>query len=222
MVRLDDDELNINPQVAAALAYPRQGNARGRRNARGDAQRRYAHGRGDGFLGGFFGAFGVALLLLLIICTVVGVPRVASRAGSTVKADSHPQTSVESREGQPAAEERPAAQPQAPQAIEATNPEIASQQTMQPPPQPEPVPDSVEATSVSDSAESEKPEITVKETVQEEPVVFLQPPEQEQQEKKVELPMTKRYGQGGVRPLLFRTGDGFVYHATVCAAPSEM
>src|SRR5712692_5830154 len=71
MVRLDDNELNINPEVAAALGYPRQGNARGRRNARAEAQPRYAHGQGNGF--GLFGAFGVALLLLLIICTVSGI-----------------------------------------------------------------------------------------------------------------------------------------------------
>lgn len=41
MARLDDDELNINPEVAAALGYPQQGNARGRRNARAGAQLRH-------------------------------------------------------------------------------------------------------------------------------------------------------------------------------------
>ena len=122
MVRLDDDELNINPEVAAALRYPRQGNARGRRNARADAQRRYAHDQGDGF--GLFGAFGVALLLLLIICAVFGITGYVSQAGSTATTGSPPQTSVESREVQPAADPQPAAQPQAPPAIETTNPEI--------------------------------------------------------------------------------------------------
>ncbi len=195
MVRLDDDELNINPEVAAALRYPRQGNARGRRNARADAQRRYAHDQGDGF--GLFGAFGVALLLLLIICAVFGITGYVSQAGSTATTGSPPQTSVESREVQPAADPQPTAQPQVPQAIETTNPEIASQQTMQSLPQPESVPNSVEASSVSDSAGSEKPEIRVEEAIQEEPVVISQPSESEQQEKKVELPMTKWYGQGG-------------------------
>src|SRR6266446_2799592 len=110
MVRLDDNELNINPEVAAALGYPRQGNARGHRNARAGAQPRYAHDQGNGL----FGAFGVALLLLLIICTVFGITGYVSQAGSTVKADSHPQTRAQSRDGQSAAEEHPAAQPQAP------------------------------------------------------------------------------------------------------------
>jgi hypothetical protein len=41
MARLDDDELNIHPEVAAALGYPRQGNARGRSNARAEAQPRH-------------------------------------------------------------------------------------------------------------------------------------------------------------------------------------
>src|SRR5713101_7991089 len=113
MVRLDDDELNINPEVAAALRYPRQGNARGRRNARADAQRRYAHDQGDGF--GLFGAFGVALLLLLIICAVFGITGYVSQAKSTATTSSPPQTSAQS---QSAAEEHPAAQPQAPPAIE--------------------------------------------------------------------------------------------------------
>lgn len=197
MVRLDDDELNINPEVAAALGYPPQGNVRGRRNARADAQRRYAHDQGNGFPAGPFGAFGVALLLLLIICAVFGIPGYVSQAGSTATAGSPPQTSVESREGQSAADPPPAAQPQAPPAIETTNPEIASQQIMQSPPQPEAVPNSVEDISVSDSAGSEKPGIRVEEAIQEEPVVISQPPESEQQEKKVKLPMAKWYGQGG-------------------------
>jgi hypothetical protein len=199
MVRLDDDELNINPEVAAALRYPRQGNARGLRNARAEAQPRHAHDQGNGFPAGLFGAFGVALLLLLIICAVFGITGYVSQAGSTVKADSRPQTSAQSREWQSAAEEHPAEQPQAPPAIETTNPEIDSEQTMQPPPEPESVPNGVEVASSSDpsSAEPEKPEITVAETIQKEPVVISQPSESEQQEKKVELLKTKRYGERG-------------------------
>ncbi len=197
MARLDDNELNINPEVAAALGYPRQGNARRRRNARAEAQPRYAHDQGDGF--GLFGAFGVALLLLLIICAVFGITGYVSQAKSTATTSSPPQTSVQSREWQSAAEEHPAAQPQAPPAIETTNLEIDSQQTMQSPPQPESVPNSVEASTASDpsSAEPEKPEITVAETIQKEPVVISQPSESEQQEKKVELPKTMRYGERG-------------------------
>jgi hypothetical protein len=195
MVRLDDNELNINPEVAAALGYPPQGNARGRRNARAEAQPRHAHDQGNGL----FGAFGVALLLLLIFCTVFGITGYVSQAGSTVKADSRPPTSAQSREWQSAAEEHPAAQPQAPPAIEATNPEIASEQTMQPPPQPEAVPNSAEASTASDpsSAEPEKPEITVAVMIQKEPVVISQPPESEQQEKKVEMPRTKWFAERG-------------------------
>jgi hypothetical protein len=194
MVRLDDNELNINPEVARALRYRRQGNARGCHNARAEAQPRHAHGQGNGF--GLFGAFGVALLLLLIICAVFGITGYVSQAGSTVKADSHPQTSAQSREWQSAAEEHAAAQPQAPPAIETTNLEIASEQTMQPPPQPESVPNRVEATSVSDSTGSEKPEIRVEETIQKEQVIS-QPLESEQQEKKVEPPKTKWFVERG-------------------------
>jgi hypothetical protein len=199
MVRLDDNELNINPEVAAALGYPPQGNARRRRNPRAEAQRRYAHDQGDGFLAGPFGAFGVALLLLLIFCAVFGLTGYVSQAGSTVTAGSLPQMSVESREGQSAAEELPAAQPQAPPAIETTNPEIDSQQIMQSPPQPEAVPNSAEASTAPDpsSAEPERPGITVAVLVQKEPVVISQPSESEQQEKNVELLKTKRYGERG-------------------------
>jgi len=222
MVRLDDDELNINPEVAAALRYPRQGNARGRRNARADAQRRYAHDQGDGF--GLFGAFGVALLLLLIICAVFGITGYVSQAKSTATTSSPPQTSVQPREWQSAAEEHPAAQPQAPPAIETTNPEIASQQTMQPPPQPESVPNSVEASTASDpsSVEPEKPEITVAETIQKEPVVISQPLNRNNRKRKSNCQRRCGTGKGGLRPLLFRTGDGFEHHAAVYAAPSGM
>ncbi len=199
MVRLDDDELNISREVAAALGYPRQGNARRRRNARADAQPRYGHDQGNGSLAGPFGAFGVVLLLLLIIFAVVGVSSVTSRAGSTVKAGSDPQTSVESHEGQRPADPHPAAQSQAPIAIETANLEIDSQQEVQSPPQSESVPNNVEASSSSgpSSAEPEKPEITVEEMTQEEPVVISPSPESEQQEKKIELPQTMWYGEGG-------------------------
>ncbi len=81
MARLDDDQLNIRPEVAAALRYHagRANAAPSRRNARAAAQPRRAHDRGDGFSAGLFGAFGVALVLLLIICAVSGA---VSRAGS--------------------------------------------------------------------------------------------------------------------------------------------
>jgi hypothetical protein len=192
MARLDDDELNIHPEVAAALGYPRQWNARERRNARADAQPRYA-------VAGPFGAFGVVLLLLLIICAVVGVSSVTSRAGSTASTGSDPQASVKSREPRSAAIVQPIAQPQPPPVIETTNLEIDSQQEVQSPPQSESVPNSVEASASSgpSSIEPEKPETTVEETIQEEPAVISPPPESEHQEKKVELPKTKWHGGSG-------------------------
>jgi hypothetical protein len=199
MARLDDDHLNISPEVAAALGYrPRRANATPRRNARAEAQPRHAHDQVDDFPAGLFGAVGVALVLLLLICAVTGIAGM-SRAGSTVTADSHPQTTAQSPEGQSAAVSEPAPQPQAPPAIETTNLETDSQQTMQSPPQPESVPDSIEASTDSDSssAGSEKPEIKVEEAIREEPVVISQPPESEQQEKKVTLPKPKWYAEGG-------------------------
>jgi hypothetical protein len=189
MVRLDDDELNISREVAAALRY----------HARAEAQPQHAHDQDVRFPAGPFGAFGVVLLLLLILCAVVGISSVTSRAGSIVKAGSYPQTSVESHEGQRAADPQPAAQPHSPPVIETADLETDSEQTTQPPPQSESVPNSVEASSSSgpSSAEPEKPEITVEGTTQAEPAVISTPPESEYQEKKVELPKTKWYGESG-------------------------
>jgi hypothetical protein len=185
--RLDDDELNISREVAAAL----------RCHARVDAQPRQAPGNAS--LAGPFGVFGVALLLLLIICAVVGVSSITSRAGSTASTGSDPQASVESREQRSAAIVQTTAQPQPPPVIETTNLETDFQQEVQSPLQSESVPNSVEASSSSgpSSAEPEKPEITVEGTTQEEPVVISPPPESEHQEKKVELPKTKWYGERG-------------------------
>jgi len=198
MARLDDDQLNIRPEVAAALRYHagRANAAPSRRNARAAAQPRRAHDRGDGFSAGLFGAFGVALVLLLIICAVSGA---VSRAGSAVTTGSHPQTGVQPREPQGAAVSEPDPQPQAPPAIETTNLEIDSQQTMQPPPQSESMPSGIEAPTASDpsSARSEKPEITVGEAIQGEPVVVSQPRESEQRERRVELPRMRWHGAGG-------------------------
>jgi hypothetical protein len=145
MARLDDDELNISPEVAAALGYHPWGAnaARPRRNARAQAQPRHAHDHGDGNPAGLFGAlFGVALLLILIIWAVGGIPGGVSVAGSTVTAGSPPLI-AQSREGQSAADPRPAPQQQAPPAIETTNLETDSQQTMQSDPESEAEPNSV-------------------------------------------------------------------------------
>jgi hypothetical protein len=176
MARLDDEELKISPEVAAALGYPvrRANAARPIRNPRAPAQPRHANNQGDGF--GLFEAFGVAVLLGLIICTAVGITGYVSRVRS---ADSHPQTSAHSPEGQSVADPQPAAQPQAPPAIQTANLNTDSQQIIQSPPQPESVPNSVEASSSSDpsSAEPVKPEITVAEAIQEDPVRISQPPE---------------------------------------------
>ncbi len=68
MVRLDDNELNINPEVAAALGYPQQGNARGRRNARAGAQPRHTpHAREEDTTGllVFLAAMTIAVLIWL-------------------------------------------------------------------------------------------------------------------------------------------------------------
>jgi len=147
---------------------------------------------------GLLVAFGVALLLFLIFYAVADIAGVGSRSGSAVKAGSRPQTSVDTREEQGAALPQASPQPQAPPAIETANPEIESPQEVQSPPQSEPAANSVEVSSLSDSAGPEKPEITAAETIQEEPVVISQPPESEQQEKKVELPKTKGYVERGV------------------------
>lgn len=150
MARLDDDQLNISPEVAAVLGYyARRANAApSSRNARAEAQPHPAHDQGDGFYAFLFGAFGVALVVLILIYAGIGKTSIVSRAGSTVTADTHLQTSARSRETQRAAVSEPAPQQQAPPAIE-TNPETDSQQTMQSPPQSESVPNSVEASAPS-------------------------------------------------------------------------
>lgn len=212
MVRLDDDELNISPAVAASLGYaparPRRRPAAAPVPAAPRRPGRDAADAAGWIVTGVLGLFG-SLILFTVICVVISIasgaaptttaagmsarPQIVEAAPSTSSLPQRPIASPSSPDPQSAAVSDPAPQQQAAPAIETTNTETDSQQSMQSPPQSESVPNSIGASTAPDStsAGSERPEITVEHAIQEEPVSISQPPESEQSERKARLPMTK-------------------------------
>ncbi len=217
MVRLDDDQLNISPEVAASLGYaPARASRQPAVAPALAAPRRPGPGAGDivGWIIGWiivcilvlFGSF----ILLTVICFVITIvsgaappttrPQTAESAPSPSPVPPHPIASPSAPEPRSVAVSDPAPQQQAPPTIETTNLEIESEQTVQPLPQSEAVQNNIEGSTASDpsSAGSERSEITVEEAKQEKQLDISQPPESEQREKKkVTLPKTKWHAEGG-------------------------
>lgn len=218
MVRLDDDELNINPEVAASLGYAPARHRLWPAPAPAPAAPR-TPGRNVGEVVGWIIACILGLLgclvLFTVICFAITImggpapattrPQAAESAPSASPAPQRPIASPSAPEPQGAADLRPAAQTQLPPAIETTNLETDSQQATQSLPQSESAPDSIEASTAPDpsSAGSEKPGITVEEAIQQRQVVTSLPPESERQERKVRLPKTKWAAERGASAPFF-------------------
>jgi len=221
MVRLDDDELNIDPAVAASLRYtPTRRRRRPAAAPAPAAPRRPGRGVGDAvgwIVTGLLGLFGT-FILFTVICFAIAIgsgpaipttaagmgarPQIAGSAPSTPPVPQDPIPSPSAEQISVASE--PAPQQEASPAVETTSLEVDSRQTLQPPPQSESAPNGIGAPAASDhSAGPEEPEVMVEDAIREEPAVIPRSPEPGRREGRARAPETERPAMEGASSPFF-------------------